>query len=85
KAPSIPYREFVETEVRFNMLWRTHPDVAEKLLEESQQDVLHRYHYYEQLANLPWDDTGATQTPRRKLVTEVKQQSETKKQEQPHD
>ncbi|MDH5387445.1 MAG: pyruvate:ferredoxin (flavodoxin) oxidoreductase, partial [Gammaproteobacteria bacterium] len=66
KAPSIPYREFVETEVRFNMLWRTHPDVAEKLLEESQQDVLHRYHYYEQLANLPWDDTGATQTPRRK-------------------
>ena len=85
KAPSIPYREFIDTEIRFNMLWRTHPDVAEKMLKQSQQDVLHRYHYYEQLANLPWDDSDATQTPRRKLATEIKQQGETNKQEQPHD
>ncbi|MES0326884.1 MAG: pyruvate:ferredoxin (flavodoxin) oxidoreductase, partial [Gammaproteobacteria bacterium] len=79
KKPSIPYREFVETEIRFNMLWRTHPDVAEKLLEQSQQDVLHRYHYYEQLANLAWDDSDATQSPRRKFATEIKPHDESSK------
>ena len=73
KAPSIPYREFIETEIRFNMLWRTHPDVAEKLLQQSQQDVLHRYHFYEQLASLSWDETGSTQPPHRKLATAMKQ------------
>jgi pyruvate-ferredoxin/flavodoxin oxidoreductase len=74
KAPSIPYREFIETEIRFNMLWRTHPDVAEKLLEQSQQDVLHRYHFYEQLASLSWDDSDSIQPPHRKLATAIKQQ-----------
>ena len=72
KAPSIPYRDFIETEIRFNMLWRTHPEVAEKLLEQSQQDVLHRYHFYEQLAGLPWDEPGTGQPPHRKLATEIK-------------
>jgi len=75
KAPSIPYRDFIETEIRFNMLWRTHPDVAEQLLEQSQQDVLHRYHFYQQLADLPWNDTDATQPPHRKLATVIKKQS----------
>lgn len=73
KAPSIPYRDFIETEIRFNMLWRTHPDVAEKLLEQSQQDVLHRYHFYEQLASLSWDESNSTQPPHRKLATAIKQ------------
>ena len=57
------------------MLWRTHPDVAEKLLEQSQQDVLHRYHFYEQLAGLSWD---STQPPHRKLATAIKQHRENK-------
>ena len=78
KAPSIPYREFIETEVRFSMLWRTHPEVAEKMLEQSQQDVLHRYHFYEQLANLPWDDDAPTQPPHRKLATALKTAADTK-------
>jgi len=56
KAPSIPYREFIETEIRFNMLWRTHPEQAEQFLEQSQQDVKDRYRYYEQLANLAWEE-----------------------------
>ena len=72
KAPSIPYREFIETEIRFNMLWRTHPDVAEKLLEQSQQDVLHRYHFYEQLASLSWDESDSSQPPHRKLAIAIK-------------
>jgi pyruvate-ferredoxin/flavodoxin oxidoreductase len=54
-APSIPYRRFAETETRFSMLWQSHPDTAEALLEQSQKDVLARYHHYQQLAELPWD------------------------------
>ena len=50
--------------------------VAEKLLEQSQQDVLHRYHFYEQLAGLPWDESDATQPPHRKLASVIKQQNE---------
>jgi len=73
KAPSIPYREFMETELRFNMLWRTHPEVEDKILEQSQQDVIHRYHYYQQLANLEWGESDATQPPHRKLATAMKQ------------
>jgi pyruvate-ferredoxin/flavodoxin oxidoreductase len=67
KAPSIPYREFIETEIRFNMLWRTHPQQAEEFLEQSQQEVRHRYHYYEQLASLEWDKEGDVEPPHRKL------------------
>ena len=67
------------------MLWHTHPDVAEKLLEQSQQDVLHRYHYYEQLANIPWDSSDETMPPHRKLATAIKQQGENNKQEQSDD
>ena len=67
KAPSIPYRDFVETEIRFNMLWRTHPQDAEKFLEQSQREVLHRYHFYEQLASLEWEEAGDLVPPHRKL------------------
>ncbi len=56
--PSIPYRKFVESETRFNMLWRTHPEQAEAMLEQSQAEVIHRYHYYKQLASLPWKGTA---------------------------
>lgn len=79
KAPSIPYREFIETEIRFNMLWRTHPDIAEKLLEQSQQDVIHRYHFYEQLASLDWEEANDTQPPHRKMSSLMKQHNESKK------
>ncbi|MDH5425714.1 MAG: pyruvate:ferredoxin (flavodoxin) oxidoreductase [Gammaproteobacteria bacterium] len=76
KAPSIPYREFIETEIRFNMLWRTHPEAAEEMLQQSQQDVLHRYRFYEQLAALSWEDSSSTQPPHRKLASVVQQQGE---------
>jgi pyruvate-ferredoxin/flavodoxin oxidoreductase len=56
KAPSIPYRDYVQTETRFSMLWHTHPEVAEALVEEEQRFVNHRYHYYQQLSELDWSD-----------------------------
>ena len=54
--PSIPYKEFVSTETRFNMLWRSQPVAAEEFLARSQDDVRARYHHYKQLAELPWGD-----------------------------
>jgi pyruvate-ferredoxin/flavodoxin oxidoreductase len=55
--PSIPYREFVQTETRFSMLWQTHPEEAERFLAQAQQDVKNRYHFYKQLADLEWSET----------------------------
>ncbi len=57
KPPSIPYQDFIRTEARFDMLWQTHPEDAEKYLAQAQQDVNHRYHYYQQLAELDWSDS----------------------------
>ena len=37
------------------MLWNTHPQDAERYLEQAQNEVNHRYHHYEQLASLEWD------------------------------
>jgi len=62
-APSIPYRRFAETETRFSMLSQSHPEAARAFLEQSQKDVLTRYHHYQQLAQLPWsadaDNSGS--------------------------
>ncbi len=55
--PSIPYQDFIRTEARFDMLWQTHPENAEKLLALAQRDVNHRYHYYQQLSELDWSDS----------------------------
>ena len=57
KPPSIPYRDYVQSETRFNMLWHTQPDVAEALVAEEQQFVTHRYNFYKQLSQLDWSDS----------------------------
>jgi len=54
KKPSIPYKEFAKTELRFGILTRTRSDVAEAMLEKAQQDVDERFHHYEQLASLDY-------------------------------
>ncbi|ATX79978.1 pyruvate-ferredoxin/flavodoxin oxidoreductase [Mariprofundus aestuarium] len=55
KRPSIPYKEFAQTEARFSMLWRTHPEAAEALMQRAQEGVMERFHHYEQLASLSYD------------------------------
>jgi pyruvate-ferredoxin/flavodoxin oxidoreductase len=82
KAPSIPYRDFIETEIRFSMLWRTHPEDAERFLAQSQQEVLHRYHYYEQLASLEWPEQGDLEPPHRKLKAAESKAAAPSKEEQ---
>ncbi len=52
KAPSIPLRDFMTTETRFNMLFRIDSQKAERLLAEGQKKVSERHYYYEQLAGI---------------------------------
>ncbi|HHQ14639.1 MAG TPA: pyruvate:ferredoxin (flavodoxin) oxidoreductase, partial [Chromatiales bacterium] len=54
KKPSIPFREFAETEMRFAILGRTHPEIAAELYDKAQQDIDERYHHYEQLAAIDY-------------------------------
>lgn len=76
KEPSISYREYVQTETRFSMLWHTHPQDAERFLEQAQQEVNHRYHYYQQLSELDWSDESSVAATKARLSqtkTEAKQ------------
>jgi len=68
-APSIPYREFVQSETRFNMLWHTHPENAEVYLQQAQREVSHRYHYYKQLSELDWNDSVSVAATKAKLAS----------------
>ena len=52
KAPSLPYRDFISTETRFSVLNRTHPEAAERFLQQAQKHVETRFSLYEQLAHL---------------------------------
>ncbi|MCK7575966.1 MAG: hypothetical protein MZV65_08750 [Chromatiales bacterium] len=52
KAPSIPYRDFINSETRFSLLTRTHPEDAERFLHLAQKHVDTRFSLYEQLAHL---------------------------------
>ncbi|MBK1644823.1 pyruvate:ferredoxin (flavodoxin) oxidoreductase [Thiocapsa imhoffii] len=52
KAPSIPYRDFIDSETRFSVLTRTHPEAAERFLQLAQNHVQTRFTLYEQLAQL---------------------------------
>lgn len=54
KPPSIPYREFVQSETRFGMLWHSDPDRAEALLSDAEREVQGRFHRYQQLAAMEW-------------------------------
>jgi pyruvate-ferredoxin/flavodoxin oxidoreductase len=56
KKPDLPLKEFVQTETRFSMLWRSNPKRAEELLATAQEEVEERYHHYEQLAGLSQED-----------------------------
>ncbi len=59
KAPSIPYRDFINTETRFSVLARTHPEAAERFLRQAQDHVATRFQLYEQMAHLAVQKAGA--------------------------
>ncbi|MGE5436489.1 MAG: pyruvate:ferredoxin (flavodoxin) oxidoreductase [Syntrophothermus sp.] len=50
KGLKIPFRDYAYMETRYKMLTKTHPDLAEKLMQEAQEDVTSRYKMYEQMS-----------------------------------
>lgn len=49
-APSQPIKAFMESETRFAMLQRSHPEAAQRFLEQAQQDAERRFKTYQALA-----------------------------------
>jgi pyruvate-ferredoxin/flavodoxin oxidoreductase len=68
KKPSVPYREFIKSETRFNMLWHSHPEDAERFLDQAQREVNHRYSYYKQLSELDWTEAVSVAATKAKLT-----------------
>jgi pyruvate-ferredoxin/flavodoxin oxidoreductase len=52
KGLKIPLKEYTYMETRYKMLVKSHPEAAEKLMEEAQQDVNEKWKQYEQLASV---------------------------------
>ncbi len=48
--PSQPIREFMASETRFAMLARSHPEAAQRFLEQAQQDAERRFKAYQDMA-----------------------------------
>jgi pyruvate-ferredoxin/flavodoxin oxidoreductase len=63
KAPSIPYRDFVNSETRFSVLTRTRPEAAERFLHLAQKHVETRFQLYEQLAQLAVKKAATLEDP----------------------
>ena len=57
-APSQPIKAFMESETRFAMLARSHPEAAEHFLAQAQQEAERRFKAYQELAQ------GHTEPPR---------------------
>ena len=53
--PSQPIKAFMDSETRFAMLARSHPEAAERLLAEAQKDADRRFKGYQELAQRPTD------------------------------
>jgi pyruvate-ferredoxin/flavodoxin oxidoreductase len=49
-APSQPIKAFMESETRFAMLARSHPEAAQRFLEQAQQDAERRFRMYQDMA-----------------------------------
>ena len=67
KPPSMPYRQYMESETRFSMLWHSHPDAAEAFAEQAQTDIDNRFKHYQQLAAMEWSE-GETMNSARAQV-----------------
>ncbi|MEN8213056.1 MAG: pyruvate:ferredoxin (flavodoxin) oxidoreductase [Pseudomonadota bacterium] len=64
KEPSIPFNEFADTEIRFSMLRRTHPEQAEEFMRKSGEEARARFDHYKQLADIDYtNDAVLTELP----------------------
>jgi pyruvate-ferredoxin/flavodoxin oxidoreductase len=51
-APSQPIKAFMESETRFAMLARSHPEDAQRFLQEAQKEAERRFKVYQEMANI---------------------------------
>jgi pyruvate-ferredoxin/flavodoxin oxidoreductase len=51
KGIKISFKDYAYLETRYKMLAKTHPQEAEMLMKEAQQDVTQRYQMYEEMAS----------------------------------
>ena len=65
KPPSIPLKDYSYKEARYTMLSRSHPEVAQQLLEEAEEDVQRKWRLYQEYAS------GDSSLPRKMLSPEV--------------
>ena len=64
KEPSIAFNEFADTEVRFSMLRRTHPEQAEEFMRKSGEQARAKFDLYKQLADIDFkNDAVLTELP----------------------
>ncbi len=64
KEPSIAFNEFADTEVRFSMLRRTHPEQAEEFMRRSGEQARAKFDLYKQLADIDFkNDAVLTELP----------------------
>ncbi len=61
-APSIPFNDFAQTEARFTLLARSHPDAATAFIRRAEQLARERYRAYVELAKIPAAPTALEPT-----------------------
>ncbi|MFH1566851.1 MAG: pyruvate:ferredoxin (flavodoxin) oxidoreductase, partial [Gemmatimonadota bacterium] len=59
KAAKISFQEYAYKETRYNMLAKSHPEAAARLMVEAEADVKARWRFYEQLAGLSYGNGNA--------------------------
>jgi pyruvate-ferredoxin/flavodoxin oxidoreductase len=58
KGLKIPLREYAYMETRYKMLTKSHPEDAERLMQEAQKDVIAKWKIYEQMNAAPTGKNG---------------------------
>jgi pyruvate-ferredoxin/flavodoxin oxidoreductase len=58
KPPTISMKDYAYSETRYRMLTLSNPEEAKRLLQLAQKDVVARHQFYEQLADLEFDNNG---------------------------
>jgi pyruvate-ferredoxin/flavodoxin oxidoreductase len=54
QGPKVPLKDYVYNETRYAALRRSHPETAERLLHEAQEEVKAKWRHYQQLAKLEY-------------------------------
>ena len=50
KSPRVPFKDYALNETRYNMLFRTDPESAMRLMKEAEEHIKKRWHKYEEMA-----------------------------------